>query len=62
MTYTITTGRLCARPPMLRDGSEVVEILEADNQRRRVPVAEVQPGMVLLGLGVVARIAAAEAA
>lgn len=62
MMYTITTGRICARPPMLRDGAEVVEVLESDNQRRRVPVSALEAGMVLLGLGVVSRITAAEAA
>ena len=47
---------------MLRDGAEVVEVLESDNQRRRVPVSALEAGMVLLGLGVVSRITAAEAA
>lgn len=62
MTYAITTGRLRARPPMLRDGADVVEVLDTGDQRRRVPVAMLQPGMILLGLGVVARVDPVEAA
>ena len=53
---SIICGRLHPRPPVFRRPDELVDVLDADNQRERKPASALRCGEVLYGLGVVTRI------
>lgn len=61
MLLTLIVGRRFPRPPVLIAPDAQVEVLEPDNRRVRMRAADLRPGCILHGLGVLVRVEGGEA-